>query len=222
MKKLKLTKVIASALVVALVLVLNPIGVSAEWKHDSTGWWYTEGNSWATGWRNIQGKWYYFDSSYGYMVHDTTVDGYYLSSSGAWITNLPNSANQSDFIFNSIAGIITGYNGKDSTLIIPSLINGVPVKEIGENAFENNLKIVSVTIPDSVTIIGRCAFEGCSNLKSVTIPLSVKEVNSESFKWCSNLTNINADRITADCIKKNNAYYEKLKNTITSQSSPSS
>ena len=34
MKKLKLTKVIASTLVVASVLALNPIGASAEWKQN--------------------------------------------------------------------------------------------------------------------------------------------------------------------------------------------
>jgi len=46
MKKSKLTKVIASSLVVASVLVLNPIGASAKWKQDFNGWWNTEGNSW--------------------------------------------------------------------------------------------------------------------------------------------------------------------------------
>ena len=56
MKKLKLTKVIASTLVVISVLALNPIGANAEWKRDHTGWWYTEGNSWATGWRLIDSK----------------------------------------------------------------------------------------------------------------------------------------------------------------------
>ena len=81
MKKFKLTKVIASTLIVASVLALNPIGVSAEWKQDSTGWWYTDGESWYTGWKSIDGKLYYFNND-GYMVHDTTIDGYKLSSDG--------------------------------------------------------------------------------------------------------------------------------------------
>jgi len=49
MKKLKLTKVIASSLVVASVLALNQIGASAEWKQNSNGWWNTEGSSWSKG-----------------------------------------------------------------------------------------------------------------------------------------------------------------------------
>lgn len=53
MKKLKLTKLISSALIAVSVVALNPIGVNAEWKSNSSGWWYTEGSGWATGWRLI-------------------------------------------------------------------------------------------------------------------------------------------------------------------------
>lgn len=88
MKKLKLTKVIAGYLVVASILALNPIGANAAWKNDATGWWYTEGDSWATGWKQIDGNWYYFNSD-GYMEHDTTIDRYCLNSNGAWINTIP-------------------------------------------------------------------------------------------------------------------------------------
>ncbi|BCZ46016.1 hypothetical protein psyc5s11_20830 [Clostridium gelidum] len=83
--KLKLTKVIASTLVVASILALNPIGASASWKQNGTGWWYTEGSSYSTGWKEIDGNWYYFYSD-GYMAKDKTIDGYYLNASGAWIS----------------------------------------------------------------------------------------------------------------------------------------
>lgn len=86
MKKFKLTKVIASLLIAASVLALNPIGANAEWKQDSTGWWYTEGNSYVKGWRPIDGKWYYFYSN-GYMAHDTTIDGYKLGADGTLESN---------------------------------------------------------------------------------------------------------------------------------------
>lgn len=77
MIKLKLTKIIASTLIAISVLALNPIGASAEWSHNvRKGYWYTEGDSWATGWRNIDGTWYYFDSD-GYSVKDgwKLIDG---------------------------------------------------------------------------------------------------------------------------------------------------
>lgn len=98
MKKLKL---ISSILLVASVLTLSPIGVNASsvrevWQKDSKGWWYgTENGSWwATGWKLIDGNWYYFDEDMGYMAHDTTIDGYYLNSNGAWTTSVPTGNNQ--------------------------------------------------------------------------------------------------------------------------------
>ena len=53
---------------------------------NDSDWWYTEGSSWATGWKLIDGNWYYFNSD-GYMAHDTTIDGCKLGSNGAWIQN---------------------------------------------------------------------------------------------------------------------------------------
>jgi hypothetical protein len=94
MKKLNLTKVMASTLVIASVLALNPIGANAEWKSDSNGWWNTEGNSWSVGWRQIDGKWYYFNSN-GYMAHDTTIGGYYLDSNGVLTTSYTGSSTTS-------------------------------------------------------------------------------------------------------------------------------
>lgn len=94
MKKLKLTKLIASTLLAVSVLALNPIGASAEWKEDGTGWWYTEGSSWATGWRQIDSKWYYFDNN-GYMAHDTVIGTYKLGSDGAWVQDTASTVNKS-------------------------------------------------------------------------------------------------------------------------------
>lgn len=93
MKKIKLTKVIASTLIVVSVLALNPIGASAAWKQDSKGWWNTEGSCWSIGWKEIDGKWYYFGQD-GYMAHDTTIDGYYLNSTGAWVKSIIQTQSQ--------------------------------------------------------------------------------------------------------------------------------
>ncbi|OOM77603.1 immunoglobulin-like domain-containing protein [Clostridium sp. BL-8] len=92
MKKIKLTKVIASSLAVASMLTIYPIKANAEWKQDSNGWWNTEGSSWSVGWKEIDGKWYYFRQD-GYMAHDTVIDGYELGSDGVWIQAASHSKN---------------------------------------------------------------------------------------------------------------------------------
>ena len=75
---------------------------------------------------------------------------------------------------NNGAITITGYGGY--FYAIPSTINGLPVVSIGDNAFEWNLNLWSVSIPSSVTNIGANAFGNCYNLNGITIPDSVTSI----------------------------------------------
>lgn len=185
MKSLRLIKVIASSLCVASLLALNPIGASAEWKSDPRGWWYTEGSSWATGWRLINSKWYYFDSK-GYMAKDTTIDGCYLNESGAW-TELTTSGN---FKFDKSTGTIVEYTGSDSSVVIPNKIDGTEVKRIRFTSASTCKNLTSITIPDSTTGIESIVCMNCSNLTHVDIPSSVKRIDRYAFNGCSNLQSI--------------------------------
>ncbi|MBR7032924.1 MAG: leucine-rich repeat domain-containing protein, partial [Clostridia bacterium] len=85
---------------------------------------------------------------------------------------------------------ITGYNGSDTDVTIPSEIDGYPVTEIGDWAFEY-CSLTSVTIPDSVMRIGEGAFWGCDSLESVTIPDSVTNIDDEALSFCTALVSIN-------------------------------
>ena len=88
-------------------------------------------------------------------------------------------------------------------LVIPSTYKGLPVTEIGEEAFSVNINsamiyVTSITIPDSVTSIGRSAFSGCSSLTSVTIPNSVTSIGSYAFDDCDLLTSVTiGDSVTS-------------------------
>ncbi|AGF56280.1 hypothetical protein B0P06_005457 [Clostridium saccharoperbutylacetonicum] len=95
MKRIEFTKVIASVLVVGSVFALNSVGASAEWKQDSHGWWNTEGNSYSIGWREINGKLYYFGQD-GYMLHDTRIGYYILGSDGALIPSIQNDLTEAE------------------------------------------------------------------------------------------------------------------------------
>ena len=79
---------------------------------------------------------------------------------------------------------------KTSSIIIPDTISNKQVSFIGSSAFENNSKIVSITIPDSVTEIGLWAFYNCPSLTSVTIGNSVTSIGSHAFTACTGLTSI--------------------------------
>jgi len=100
-------------------------------------------------------------------------------------------------------GKIYGYNGMETSIVIPSIIQGQAVteiakwafasrdrgitsltirdgvKSIGANAFSDN-KLTSVTLPNSLTKIELCAFLN-NELTSVTIPHSVTEIGGAAF-----------------------------------------
>lgn len=77
---------------------------------------------------------------------------------------------------------ISDYNGADKNMNIPAEINGLPVTEIIEKAFEDNDYVTSVTIPESVVKIGADAFSDCSALGSVTVKgASLKTVGDHAF-----------------------------------------
>lgn len=82
--KYKLTMLIILVLSVGLTFP----SYAAEWQHDNVGgWWYQEddGSYPVEIWKEIQGKWYYFNSA-GYLLTDTiTPDGYHVGNDGAWI-----------------------------------------------------------------------------------------------------------------------------------------
>ena len=85
---------------------------------------------------------------------------------------------------------ITGYNGSGKNLIIPELLDGVPVTSIGQQAFVNCATLESVEIPDSITIMGYWAFSGCSKLKQVKLSKNLKYINMDCFSECSALESI--------------------------------
>ncbi|EKQ50547.1 MULTISPECIES: N-acetylmuramoyl-L-alanine amidase family protein [unclassified Clostridium] len=65
---------------------LNGSGAMATgWVNDNGTWYYLQSSgAMATGWLNDNGTWYYLNAS-GAMLANTTVDGYVLGASGAWI-----------------------------------------------------------------------------------------------------------------------------------------
>jgi hypothetical protein len=78
---------------------------------------------------------------------------------------------------------ITGYYGPGGDVVIPSVIDGLPVTSIADNAFYCCDTITSVTVPDSVTYIGYGAFTLCRSMTSATIGNGVTELEG-TFVCC--------------------------------------
>ncbi len=128
MKKQNLKRIITIGLIATSLITVAPIKANAEWKKDSTGWWYTEGNSYVKDdWKQINGKWYHFDWQ-GYM-ETGWVQGY-ASKFGA---------NDAPYY----------YLDKDG-----SMVTGTKIIDGVEYHFESNGKWLGFTDDELIRLIG--------------------------------------------------------------------
>ncbi len=108
--------------------------------------------------------------------------------------------------FDDSTGEIIKYVSGSGNLEIPSEINGVTIKTIGQDAFNNCSCLEDITIPNTVDLIKINAFTYCINLKSVHIidnkannmASSLTSIEDWAFAYCFSLTTINLpDSITS-------------------------
>lgn len=95
-------------------------------------------------------------------------------------------------MFEKIDGklVLTKYEGKEKTLVIPETLESEPVTEIGEYSFLGNDSIVEVILPKSIEVIGVYAFKFCHNLKRVQLNEGLTDIPAHIFADCSSLTEI--------------------------------
>jgi len=96
------------------------------------------------------------------------------------------------YLFSAVINqiVITKYTGSGGLVVIPSLVYGKPVTDIGDHAFANCTNLTSVVIPDSVTRIGGYVFTYCSGLTNAVIGNSVTNIGQGAFRFCTNLTSV--------------------------------
>jgi len=117
-----------------------------------------------------------------------------------------------DFEIDDSNGTVTilSYKGVQEHLIIPSVINGLPVTAIADGAFavseeekketteettqeepqkeEPQFLLKTLIIPDSITAIGEGILAGCKTLHSLETPLLGANKESKQYRlslWCS-------------------------------------
>lgn len=99
------------------------------------------------------------------------------------------------------ATIITQTEDISGDITIPEIITyknvDYEVTAIGDNAFEYNSLLTSISLPAGVKSIGNYAFNGCSLLASINFPDNMTEIGEYAFSYCKSLTSLNLpDSIT--------------------------
>lgn len=103
---------------------------------------------------------------------------------------LSNCENLMDYTIYQGTAWISGYRGSESSIVIPSVIDGLPVAGIADYAFEDRSDLISIRLPDTMQAIGSYAFSGCTALSSVKLPKSLKSIGPCAFHNCASLTHI--------------------------------
>ena len=92
-------------------------------------------------------------------------------------------SNPNDFVIEN--GVLKKYQGPGGDVVVPE-----GVTSIGESAFEDCIKLTSVTLPKGLTSIGGWAFYRCSSLTGITLSEGVASIGDSAFKGCDSLTDI--------------------------------
>lgn len=85
----------------------------------------------------------------------------------------------SDFEFDKENGEITGYNGTEKDLVIPSKIGGKQVYGLGNGAL-NKKGLNSVVLPEGMTYLKWGAL-GNNNLTSIKMPSTMRRIEAYAF-----------------------------------------
>ena len=144
---------------------------------------------------------------------DFNIYGLAFRQDGGLYISLKESPNVADSPYRLASLLPEGYNYKDpedikaehytltdtgvklihfdvysANIIIPELIDGNNITELGDSIFMNNSELHTVILPDNLLTIGNAAFYGCDNLESVYIPPSVTTIGKNAFAACPNLS----------------------------------
>ena len=87
--------------------------------------------------------------------------------------------------------VITGYRGTDSTVRIPSVIEGRTVTTLGTSLFQGNPVPTEIYVPDTVTVLQKDVFRDCPNLETLRLSDSIAKITTTMFSGCYSLKKIN-------------------------------
>ena len=208
-------KLILSALIAVSALILNPVGASAEWQQDDCGWWYSEGNSYAIGFREINGNTYFFDSNgymktgwiqdkyydtwhyfylNGTMAYNTVIDGFELDQDGTWIKPSKGAEEARNSILKEDSEFISK-NAANNVKLTKSYIEGNMTKFIANEKWKLPEEEVYVfSLVDSYDLEYCAYLVGKTSKNIYCVPheggLSVYQINNneiiKTYKWIGN------------------------------------
>ena len=102
------------------------------------------------------------------------------------------------FYYHSHNGYVSicGYLGRETEVLIPSIISGRPVSEIESGSFNGCNTIETITVPDTVVMVYEDSFTGASSLKKIishTVGVEIKADSGVTIEYVNDNNNQPAD-----------------------------
>ena len=92
---------------------------------------------------------------------------------------------------NGVLTKVEGISENNSDIEIPSHVNNIEIKEIGDKVFLNNIYLTRLVVPETVKIIGYKMCYGCINLTEVVLSNNITVIPDYAFENCTSLEKIN-------------------------------
>lgn len=85
---------------------------------------------------------------------------------------------------------ITAYDGREKTITVPAVLDGIPVTGIAREAFYGNKSVEHLIVSEGVRTLEDFAFFWCPNMQTAVLPESLERVGFGVFRTCEKLTSV--------------------------------
>ena len=113
-----------------------------------------------------------------------------------------------EITFDKSTGTVTECDKTVTEATIPAEIDGVAVKQLGQNAFSGCRELASVTLPEGLTRIARGSFD-YTKITVISVPATVTYADPGAFYWAESLEDINVAEGNDTYCSKNGVMFDK-------------
>ena len=164
-------KRIIAALLVLFMLLCAPFALSDEWEDDNWDEDFSDD-----------------EIEEGFEEEEDRVD--FRTMSGYNVETFESNGFRYQMTDDGKGAVLVSYYGTESDVVLPDMLNELPVVAVNTAMCVNNSIIQTLQIPGSVQIIGPNAFAQCPNLESVEIQEGLKTLDKCCFGGCPKLKDI--------------------------------
>ena len=136
------------------------------------------------GWRNGVKSWNFASDT---VTADVTLTASWINAGTIFETEKVDD--DGDKVMDRV--ILTEYIGSLSSFTIPSVIDGLPVTDIGDGAFSSSVReeLEGIVIGENIKSVGESAFANCTGL-SIKVESKLSYVGEKAFYGCDGLESI--------------------------------